>query len=113
MTTKKINICGKDVTVAYCYATEIAFRKYTDVTIEKFDATNPEHVMYVILAAAVAYAQSKGEDEKLQAEDLLYNASPEELVSAVTEIFHLRAQWYKVPTGEEDPQETEVKEKND
>lgn len=100
MTTKTITIAGKEVTLAYCYATEIAFRKYTGESIDKFDAMNPEHVLYLIISAIVAWSQAKGEEPAIKDDELMYDTKPKELIDALTEIFKLRAEWYDVPTGE-------------
>lgn len=102
MTTKTITIAGKEVKVAYCYATEIAFTKYTGTGIDKFDANDPEHVLYLIIAAIIAYSQSIGEEPAVRDEDLMYNSKPKELVDALAVIFRLRAEWYEVPAEPED-----------
>ena len=108
MTTRKITIAGKEVTLAYCYATEIAFRKYTGVAIDQFDAQNPEHVLYIIISAIIAWSQSRGEEPAIKDDELMYNAKPQELIDTLTEIFKLRAEWYEVPAGE--PQEEKTDE---
>ena len=110
MTKKTINIAGKEVTLAYCYATEIAFSKYTGDSIDKFDAANPEHVLYLILSAIVAWSQAKGDEPVIKDDELMYNAKPKELIDALTEIFKLRAEWYEVPAGEPDEDETDDKQ---
>ena len=107
MITKTITIAGKEVTLAYCYATEIAFRKYTGESIDQFDASNPEHVLYLILAAIISWYQSKGEEPPVKDEELMYNTKPKELIDALTEIFKLRAEWYKVPAGEPEDEKTD------
>jgi hypothetical protein len=100
MTTKTINIAGKEVTLAYCYATEIAFRKYTGVSIDNFEAANPEHTLYLILSCIVAWCEAKGEEPAVKDEELMYHARPKEIVEALTVIYKLRAEWYEVPAGE-------------
>ena len=112
MTSKNIELCGHEVGIAYCYATEIAFKKYTGEFIDKFDATNPEHILYMILAAMFAYYQSKGEDSPVKDEDLMYNAKPQELVGALTEVFNLRNEWYKTDDEPEKGDEGDA-QKND
>ena len=111
MTTKNITIAGKEVTLAYCYATEIAFRKYTDVSIDSFDATNPEHVLYLILAAIMAWCQSKGEEPPIKDEEIMFSAKPKELVDALTSIFKLRSEWYYIPDAEKAESEKETDKK--
>lgn len=110
MTTKTINIAGKEVKLAYCFDTEIAFHKYTGYSIDKFDATNPEHVLYLILSAIEAWRKAKGDEPVIKEDELRYNAKPKELIGALTEIFILRAEWYEVPADEP---EDETDEKQD
>ena len=115
MTTKKITIAGREVTLAYCYATEIAFRKYTGVSIDKFDAQNPEHILYMIISSIIAWSQSRGEEPAIKDEELMYNAKPQELIDTLTEIFKLRAEWYEVPAGEPEDEKSDdatAEEKN-
>ena len=118
MITKNITIAGKEVTLAYCYATEIAFRKYTDVSIDSFDATNPEHVLYLILAATMAWCQSKGDEPSIKDEEIMFSAKPKEIVDALTAIFEMRKVWYYIPDSEtpDNQEETDKKpadKKND
>lgn len=107
-----INIAGKDVNVAYCYATEIAFRKYTGESIEQFDAQNPEHVLYFVISAIVAWSQYKGEEPAIKDEQLMYQAKPKELVEALSVIFKLRMKWYDLPTDEPVDDNGPTNEKN-
>ena len=108
MTTKTINIAGKEVTLAYCYATEIAFARYTGVSIDKFDASNPEHILYLIISATISWSESQGKEPAIKDEDLMYKTKPKELVTAVGEILKLRSEWYEIPISE--PEEEEEKE---
>lgn len=112
METGIINIAGEEVNVAYCYATEIAFRKYTNMSIEQFDAQNPEHVLYFVISAIVAWSQYKGEEPAIKDEQLMYNAKPKELVEALSVIFKLRMKWYDIPEGEPVDDNSEAGEKN-
>ncbi len=115
MTTRKVTIAGKDVTLAYCYATEIAFRKYTGTAIDNFDAQNPEHVLYIIISAIIAWSQSRGEEPAIKDDELMYKARPQELIDTLTEIFKLRSEWYEVPAGEpedENSDDATAEEKN-
>ena len=106
MTKKIITLCGKETGIAYCYATEIAFKKYTGEYVDQFDAQNPEHTLYIILASIFSYYQALGEEAKVKDEDLMYNATPQDLVNALTEVFNLRAEWYK---AEPEPEKEEGK----
>lgn len=101
MKTKEITLCGKQVTLAYCFATEIAFQKYTGVGLDKFDAMNPEHVIYIVLAALLSYYEGEKLEIPVKDTDLMYHATPTELTTALTEVFTLRNEWYEVPKGDE------------
>lgn len=99
METSEIKICGRTVHVGYCYATEIAFHNYTGVGVDKFDPGNPQHAIYLIMAAVFAYYNSKdhqGEDHDLTDEGLLYESKPEEIVEAFKQVLELRGRWYGV-----------------
>lgn len=100
MTSKEITIAGKTVSVAYCYATEIGFHRYTGKNLDEFDATDPEHVTYLIISAILSYYQGRDEEPPVKDEDLMYQAKPKELIEAMAAIFKLRAEWYELPVGE-------------
>lgn len=101
MTEKEITIAGKKVNIGYCYATELAFNNYTGKSIENFDATKPEHVMYLILSAEVCWYHAHDQKLPIKDEDLMYQVSPKELIDAVTAIFSMRSEWYQLPDGED------------
>lgn len=100
MNKEKITINGKETGVAYCYATEIAFTRYTGVSVDEFDTKNPEHHIYIILAAIMAYNGAEGLDTTIRDTDLMYNARPAEIIEALRVIFELRNAWYKLPAGD-------------
>lgn len=99
MKTKEITLCGKQVTVAYCYATEIAFGNFTGLSIDQFDAHNSEHPIYLILSAIQAYNLSLSEDKKsdIRDYDIMYNATPDEIKIAFRTICELKCEWYGIP----------------
>lgn len=113
MTSKEITIAGKAVSVAYCYATEIAFHKYTGKSVDEFDATDPDHVSYLIISAILSYYQSRDEEPPVRDGDIMYDARPKEIINAMTAIFKLRAEWYEVPADEPKDEGKEPKRKND
>ena len=100
MKTKEITLCGKQLMVAYCFATEIAFKQFTGTNVDEFDATNPEHIIYIILAAIATYYQKEGIDAPVKDENLMYDAQPKEMIEALNEVLKLRADWYQLPKGE-------------
>ena len=119
METKTITINGKEVTLCYCYATEINFAKLTDgenasvfiqETAKKIDALTKgdataqpdiEKCIYLILAAAIAYYKSKGEECQIKDEDLLFSDDPTELYTALAQIVLLYGSFYKLLPGDE------------
>ena len=111
MNKEKITINGKEVGVAYCYATEIAFTKYTGVSVDEFDTKNPEHHIYIILAAIMAYNGAEGLDTTIRDTDLMYNARPADIIEALRVIFELRNECYKLPAGDNVVSNAEGEEK--
>lgn len=107
MKQKEIYLCGVKVMIAYCFATEIAFKKFTGSNLDDFDASNPEHIIYIILAAIASYYQAEGKDAPVKDEGLLYHAKPKEMIEALNEVLKLRAEWYELPKGEKEPEKTD------
>ena len=119
METKTITINGKQVTLCYCYGTEINFSKLTNgeninvfipETAKKIDALSKgdvtampdvEKCIYLILAAAIAYYKSKGEECPIKDEDLLFTDDPTELYTALAQIVLLYGSFYKLLPGDE------------
>jgi hypothetical protein len=108
METKTIKIAGKDVTLLYCFGTEITFHDLAGIEFKDFiqeaavnKTSNPKNVIYAILAAALAYTESKGEEPQITDKELLFQATNEELTEALVEITKMFAKWYKLPLGEE------------
>ena len=111
MTKKEITICGKAVTLAYCFATEISYKILSDEDITKFmqdciaavqEETMPDtrRSVYAILAAMSAYYESVKQPAPLTDEDLIYNASPLEIGTALGTLIVLRADFYHIPAAE-------------
>lgn len=111
MTTKTITIAGKEITLAYCYATEIGYKLLSDEDINDYMADAIEAIgrkampdtrktVYVVIAAINAYSEWKGEQPVISDRDLMYDATPLELGTALGTILQLRADFYKLPEGE-------------
>lgn len=111
MKTKNIKIAGVEVTMAYCYATEIIYNNFTGEDLQTLiikmaasskggEPVNPKNIMYVILSAVIAYYQSNGEDTPIADTDLMFKAEPGELISALTAVISLHSEWYNIPKGE-------------
>lgn len=100
MIEKEITIGGVAVKIGYCFATELAFKQYTGVNIEELDTQNPEHIIYLLLAAIVSRYEGCNEPSPIKDNDLMYRAKPAELVAAISEVYRLRAEWYELPKGD-------------
>lgn len=118
MKKKKVKIAGKQVWLAYCYATEIIFNDLTgedineyfkDVFGEGTPPTNPKKLLYAILACAIAYAQGTQTEDALDDKTLMYEAKPSELIEAFKVVVELRNEWYKLPSTEKPEKEEKGK----
>lgn len=124
MIKKEITLCGKQVTLAYCYATEISYKILSDEDITLImketvrsvnSGTMPDtrKSLYLILASMQAYYESEHQKSPVTDEDLMYRSSPEEIGAAIGTIIGLRAEFYKIPKNEpDDKQNDKDKEKN-
>lgn len=117
--TKTITIAGKQVNIAYCYATEIAFYDLTGKEITAFihqaitkQDVGPKDVMCAVLAAIMAYYQSQGEESPISDHDLMFDANPDELTKAFLEVIAIFSEWYKIPQGEPKPKSKGRQSKN-
>lgn len=94
MTEKKITIAGHEVGVKYCFATEIGFRDLAGVTLDNFDISNPSQTAALIMAAIIAYYQSRNEDAPVEISSIIYECKPKEIVEALNTVYTMRASWY-------------------
>ena len=111
MVQQTIQICGKDVNLAYCYATEISFKVLAEEEIHDFlrEATakvqakqmpDIRKAIFLILAAASAYYESKGEELPITDKDLMNEAGPEEFGTALGTCIKLYMEFYHLPGSE-------------
>ena len=107
-TTKTINIAGKQVNIAYCYATEVIFSDFTGMDFSTYlnqtakqQTTTPKDILYAILAAAMAHAEMTNTEAGITDKDILFNSTPQEINEAFKEVVALFMEWYKLPTGEQ------------
>ena len=91
---KEIKIAGLTVTLCYCYAVELMFRKASGVSIDAIDMGDPDHLVALIVASAVAYSTYSGTECPISSEQLMYDASPKDIIVAVSCVMTLREQWY-------------------
>lgn len=132
MNAKEITICGKQVTLAYCYATEISYKILADQDIMNFmqevsDALQAEpqqmpdirKTIFLLLASMQSYYDSLPAGQNGQKpqppvtdEDLMYHCTPQDLGVALGTILGLRSQFYHLPSDEPEEKEPKGKRKN-
>lgn len=125
MITKEITLCGKQVTLAYCFATEISYKILSDEDVTDFIAEAAVAIqdkkrmpdirksIFLVLASMQSYYESKDEQATVTDKQLMYDSTSEELGTALGVIIGLRANFYHIPKGEpEDKQKEGSEEKN-
>ena len=111
MITKEITICGKQVTLAYCYATEISYKILSDEDIFDFGQEIAEKIQHeqmpdirktilLIIASMQSYYESKGMKTPIEDKELMYDCSPQDIGQALGTIITLRTEFYHVPSDE-------------
>ena len=128
MNAKTITICGKEVEMLYCAATETGYESISGQSCEIFipeiskddkgkdqirmRAATRDYIQLAVAAIIAAYAR-KGEEAPVTADDILYNATSQEVTSLITTVIELRNAWYKVPSviqPEDDTQKDQSEE---
>ena len=116
MITKEITLCGKQVTLAYCYATEIAYKEmsdedifdYAQAAVEAIQAQRDPDIkrtIFAIIACMMAYYEDK-DKAPVKDSEIMREATPVEIGTAMLTILSMRQEFYHVPKGEpEDKQE--------
>ena len=115
MTSKKITICGKEVELFYCAATENGYERISDgktigvfiptfkmdeegnQVIDQLPAATNEDYMMLAMAGIVAADTYYKREAVINSEDILYNATPTERRLLIDTILELRNEWYEVP----------------
>ena len=119
MTKKTITICGKEVEIFYCAATENGFERMSGKEISVFvptfktneegktvidnmpEATNEDYLQLAI-AGIVAADTYYGREPSITSKEIIYEAKPQECQELLTAIVELRNEWYSVPKTVED-----------
>ena len=110
MITKEITLCGKAVTLAYCYATEIAYKDlsnedmldYAKHAVEAIQAQRDPDIkrtIFAILACMMAYYED-ADKAPVKDSDIMKDATPVEIGTAMLTILSMRNEFYHVPSGE-------------
>lgn len=125
MIQKEINIMGKQVTLAYCYGTEISYKLLADEECTDFIAEvlkclqsnrmpDSRKAIYLIMSAMTAFYESQSQKNPIEDKELIFHASPEDIGLAIGTIAALYIEFYKIPVGEpEDKKPAEESEKKD
>lgn len=114
MKQKKIEICGCEVELFYCAATENGFERLSGKLIDVFlpvlakndegktviagmpPASNEDYMMLAL--SGIAAADSFNEREPvITSKDILYKATPAERTLLIDTIMELRNEWYDIP----------------
>jgi hypothetical protein len=131
MKKKEVTIAGKPVTLAYCYATELAFYNLADIDINDFfvnffspnnegdeqerkekEYIKRKRIIFAIVAAAYAYSKSIDKNAEPDVNILMFNAKPNEITDAFSCVIELRNEWYKLPSDDKPENEDEDGKKN-
>ena len=111
MIQKEITLLGKQVTLAYCYATEISYKILTDEDIIDFGQEIAEKIqhqqmpdirksIFLIIASMQSYYESKDEKAPIDDKELLYESTPQEIGQALGTVIGLRSKFYHIPSGD-------------
>jgi len=112
MTERTIKILDKDVMMRYCVASETGYEqlsgKSSSVFIPEIDQDTHEVVkhaeattidyLYLAIASVIAAYSYKKQDSPVTAEQILYEASPNEVLSLIKNVGELRKEWYDIPS---------------
>lgn len=101
MKKAKIKIAGKNVDIAYCYATEMNFTEIAGISFEEYfnsDNTNKHRGTAILIIAAITAAYPDAE-APVTMTDILTNATPAEIVEASNKVMELRTAWYAPEPG--------------
>lgn len=129
---KTITICGKEVKMIYCAATENGYEDLSnksigvfvpefgkdeegnDIIVKQAEAHIGDFVMLAI-AGIIAYYAKNNQGVPVKTEEIIYESRPAERNELITSIVELRNEWYKVPSvvkPDMKPDERRVKSKN-
>ena len=124
MIRKEITLCSKQVTLAYCYATEIAYKNMTNEdmfdyaqkaveAIQNQRDPDIENTIYAILACMMAYYED-ADKSPVKDSEIMKQATPVEIGTSMLTILSMRSEFYHVPKDEPEdkPEKGARKRKN-
>lgn len=125
---KTINICGMDVRMRYCAAAETGYETLSgkssavfapiEVKDKEGNSTGWEVKAvfddYIRLAVAAVIAAYSSSDAKppISVDDVLFEATPQDVSALVEAVIELRKEWYQVPAVVKPEGEENKDEKN-
>jgi len=130
MTQKEITICGQEIKMLYCAATETGFERITQKSIAVFaptfgkdekgeivvtappTATNEDYLSLAIAAIVAAYSYND-EEPPIESKTILYEATPDDVRLLLNTIIELRNEWYGIPKIVEDTLKKEAEAQKD
>lgn len=112
---KTISICGKDVKMRYCAASETGYELLSNgkssevftpiierddngevVKVEPPKATADDYIKLAIASIIAAYERND-EEIPISGKDIMYDAEPQEISELIMSVIELRNKWYTVP----------------
>lgn len=126
---KTIQICGKDVQMRYCAAAETGYERLSgqssdifvpeverddegNITNVKQRAKADDYIKLSIAAIIAAYAR-QNEESPITADDIMYDATPQEVTTLITTVIELRAKWYEIPSVVKQDEPADEEDEND
>ena len=118
LATKTITLCGKQVELLYCAATETGYEQLVSGTGKDINVFLPtilerdadgkptkveptvaqtDDYLKLALAAIIAAAARQKKEPVITADDIMYEATPGEITTMITAIIELRTKWYTIP----------------
>lgn len=111
---KTIKICGKDVQLRYCIASETGFEILSNkestvflptptekkdeegnIIYDKPKATTEDYLRLAIASIIAAYERN-GQEPPVSVDDILYDATPEEITNLIASTIELKLKWYHI-----------------
>ena len=105
MKETKINICGKEVGMAYCMAAEQGFEEISGKSFAEFDPKKQKDLLSLLTGCIIAYYQAHDSEAPITAKDILFDATPVEIGGSLTALAKIREEWYSVPSTVEQPEQ--------
>lgn len=97
MNKKTIRLCGKDVDLIYCAASEQGFETLAGKSINDLDFTLSTDIMKLSLACITAAYSVNNQKPPIDSKELLYDITSQELTDLYLTVINLRTEWYNVP----------------